>query len=610
MRETNFVGSCIRKGSSSDQDDEPSPPPKRRKTATTQSKQPKPKTSTTAPIAKPKNTKSKRKPNPKSKPLALLTPPSNPLPPSLPPSRHHPQTYHHPLLLTSPQSRSALLSWFTKVHSSRLMPWRKPFLSPLTTPRPLLAKRAYEVWISEIMLQQTRVATVISYWNRWMEKWPTMEDLASAKEDEVLSLWQGLGYYSRAKRVHEAAQVVVNEMGGLLPAEVGELVEKVPGVGRYTAGAIAAIVFGRAEAMVDGNVVRVLSRQLGVYGDAKGKEVVEGIWEVAGELARVVAGEEEEVSEVPGRWGQALMELGSTVCTPKPNCEDCSITATCRAYHEGLALAKGEEGGNVLGDIEDACGICHSWEEEEEDDEETKRQKTRSTGIQQTVSDYFAKLSRQEEDEDGAEVPDCRQMQIIVNHARKFPLRKPKKKVREEEIVVCAIRRRSDGKYLIHQRPEKGLLANMWELPSHTLPPTTGNSIAARQMESERYVTQLLTKTKAGSGDGKRKREMPTSVGVIRRGGEVANVPWVFSHLRLTMHVHGFVLKDQSVTQGSSDPRSKWASVDEINEVSMGTGMRHCWEHVRGLGYLGLESSSDESESRERSQTTRNRIPK
>lgn len=187
------------------------------------------------------------------------------------PSRAHGLGYHRPLLLDSRQGRAALLAWFDGVSKVRGMPWRKAWIDPALhneklggSVREMLERRAYEVWISEIMLQQTRVAAVIDYWERWMARWPTIHDLAKAEPDEVLAAWRGLGYYSRATRIHEAAKIVCGdpELKGLLPRDVEELVKKVPGVGRYTAGAISAIVFGRAAPMVDGNVLRVLSRQL------------------------------------------------------------------------------------------------------------------------------------------------------------------------------------------------------------------------------------------------------------------------------------------------------------------------------------------------------------
>lgn len=137
------------------------------------------------------------------------------------------------------------------------MPWRKDWIDPrkhddASELRRALSVRAYEVWISEIMLQQTRVAVVIDYWARWMTKWPTIEQLAAAGEDEVTSAWRGLGYYSRAKRIHEAAKMVVQDpsLRGLLPEDAGELQARIPGIGKYTAGAISSIVFGKATSMV------------------------------------------------------------------------------------------------------------------------------------------------------------------------------------------------------------------------------------------------------------------------------------------------------------------------------------------------------------------------
>ncbi|KAK5635289.1 hypothetical protein RRF57_011001 [Xylaria bambusicola] len=197
--------------------------------------------------------------------------------PSVLPARVHNIDYHRPLLLISRKGRKDLLNWFDGISTKRSMPWRQPWVDPRiyaddpSLLRQKLEKRAYEVWISEIMLQQTRVAVVIDYWNRWMAKWPTIHELAAATSDDVLAAWRGLGYYSRATRIHEAAKLVCKdpETNGLLPSSVDTLVANVPGVGRYTAGAISAIVFGKAAPMVDGNVLRVLSRQLGLLGDVK-----------------------------------------------------------------------------------------------------------------------------------------------------------------------------------------------------------------------------------------------------------------------------------------------------------------------------------------------------
>lgn len=497
------------------------------------------------PDSPPPTKRQKQPPKPRLPRQTTTTPTTKTIP------RNHPPSYHDPLLLTSPSTRASLLTWFTSVSATRSMPWRRPFLPPLTTPPPILAQRAYEVYISEIMLQQTRVATVISYWTAWMKRFPTLQALADAEEEEVLAAWRGLGYYSRARRVHAAAKMC---RGKGLPDNVEGLMG-VPGVGRYTAGAVAAIVFGRGEAMVDGNVVRVLSRQMGVYceGGVEGR-----VWGAAGELVKAVVEEGgEERGERAGMWGQALMELGSTVCTPKPNCGGCPITATCRAYGEGERLARGER----LGDVED-CGVCVPFEGEEVAVTATATGKGRGKG----VSPFFAGAAREE----------TTRMDIIVDHARRFPLRKPKKKVREEETLVCAVRRSSDGAYLIHKRPEKGMLAGLWELPSFILPSTNDTKAEARKVKGMSYVEGLVACPSGKAVKGKRKRATPS----LRQVADLGNVPWLFSHLKLTMHVQLFEV-DGDVEAEPDDAQSRWASADEVEQQSMGTGMRKCWALVQ-----------------------------
>lgn len=502
------------------------------------------------------------------------------------PTRPHPPTYHHPLLLTTPSSRTALLTWFTTASTLRPMPWRKPFQPPAALTRAQLSRRAYEVWISEVMLQQTRVATVVAYWTRWMARWPALGDLAAAGEEEVLGLWQGLGYYSRARRVWLAAREVCGVDGdesgkgkgegeGVLPGTVDGLM-RLPGVGRYTAGAVAAIVFGVAAPMVDGNVLRVLSRQMGVLADVKtDKKVVDLLWEAAGDLAKAAAGDgddgEKGVSERPGQWGQALMELGSTVCTPKPNCSVCPITETCRAYAEGLALTEGKQVGKELADIEDLCTLCAPFEEavldEDEGGAETEREMQPSNGNGK-LSRFFAVTKAAKEPTAEAKELDARTLAAVVNHARRFPLKKPKKKIREEETLVCALRR-SDGRYLIHKRPDKGLLGGLWELPSHTLPASNDSTAKARKTKAISYVGDVVRKV-GGKG----------ACSSLKHVAELASVPWLFSHLKLTMYVHLFELDGVGPLAGLG-PREQWASVEDIDTESMGTGMKKCWSLVK-----------------------------
>ncbi|KAK3320277.1 DNA glycosylase [Cercophora scortea] len=524
--------------------------------------------------------------------------PTLPLPTTSLRQTSHALPYHRPLLLQSLSSRQALLSWFDSVSTARSMPWRKAWIDPSTSPSPsalhaALARRAYEVWISEIMLQQTRVAVVIDYWNRWVSKWPTIEALAAASADDVLAAWRGLGYYSRASRIHAGAKLVCDDpdMRGMLPASVAELVDKVPGVGRYTAGAISAIVFGRAAPMVDGNVLRVLSRQMGVLGDVKtDKRVIDVLWEAAGALVETVArdGEEGEggVSDRPGRWGQALMELGSTVCTPKPSCGLCPVTSTCRAYGEGYALGveKGVVDGVVgvparLPDIEDLCTLCEPMEEDTDNAEPAEKSKPVSKRQQKTISSFFGPgpPARKKPADPAPLTP--RALDIIANHAKQFPLKKPKKKVREEECIVCAVRRASDGRYLITRRPDKGLLAGMWEFPSHTLPEQLNGktSAPARKSKAVAFVSGLASAEVGRKG--------------VKHAGELGSVPWLFSHLKLTMHVHLFTLHDDGegdvemalADAGIKTTGQRWASGEDVEQESMGTGMRKCWALVNDV---------------------------
>ena len=212
--------------------------------------------------------------------------------------------------MPTPDSRAlarALLRHFDA--HRRAMPWRE-------TADP------YGIWVSEIMLQQTRVDTVIPYWERWMARFPTVDALAEADRDEVLKEWEGLGYYSRARNLHAAARMVRERHGGALPRRPAELRE-LPGIGEYTAGAVASIAYGVAAPAVDGNVRRVLARLYDLE-DPRGA----GLRDRAAALVP---------ADRPGDFNQALMELGATVCTPRsPSCGDCPIAGWCEARRRGV----------------------------------------------------------------------------------------------------------------------------------------------------------------------------------------------------------------------------------------------------------------------------------
>jgi A/G-specific adenine glycosylase len=213
--------------------------------------------------------------------------------------------------------RQKLSLWYRK--HARSLPWRG-------------VNNPYATWLSEIMLQQTRVATVIDRYREFLEKFPTLNDLANAQESEVLALWSGLGYYRRARMLHRGAQFVVRELEGKLPRTAAEL-KSLPGVGVYTAAAIASIAFGESIAVVDGNVERVLLRIMGLPEDRSSK----GRTRVAQAAQALVpaAAKRHGRGNPPGDHNQAMMELGATICLPKsPLCLQCPVFALCRTRGE------------------------------------------------------------------------------------------------------------------------------------------------------------------------------------------------------------------------------------------------------------------------------------
>ncbi|WP_043930926.1 A/G-specific adenine glycosylase [Bacillus sp. EB01] len=259
------------------------------------------------------------------------------------------------------QFRDDLISWFRA--EQRSLPWR-------------LNKDPYKVWVSEIMLQQTRVDTVIPYYHRFMEQFPTIDALANADEDKVLKAWEGLGYYSRARNLQAAVREVKEKYNGIVP-DTPEEIATLKGVGPYTAGAILSIAYGIPEPAVDGNVMRVLSRILLIREDIA-KPSSRKIFEKA---VRVLIS-----PDSPSDFNQALMELGALVCTPtSPSCLLCPVREHCQAFHEGAQ--------------------------------------------------------------------------------NELPIKAKKKKPRELRLAAAVIEDEA-GRILIRKRPNEGLLANMWELPS------------------------------------------------------------------------------------------------------------------------------------------------
>lgn len=260
------------------------------------------------------------------------------------------------------QFQSDLINWFEK--EQRDLPWRKD-------------KDPYKVWVSEIMLQQTRVDTVIPYFNNFIGQFPTIEGLAEAEEEKVLKAWEGLGYYSRVRNLHAAVKEVAYKYDGQVP-NTAEEISKLKGVGPYTTGAILSIAYGVPEPAVDGNVMRVLSRILSIWDDiAKSKTRLQ-----FEEIIRAIISKDN-----PSFFNQALMELGALICTPtNPSCLLCPVREHCRAFAEGVQ--------------------------------------------------------------------------------KELPV-KTKKKPPNPISMAAVVLQNADGKLLIHKRPNKGLLANLWEFPNH-----------------------------------------------------------------------------------------------------------------------------------------------
>ncbi|XP_074953880.1 adenine DNA glycosylase isoform X3 [Phalacrocorax aristotelis] len=370
--------------------------------------------------------------------------------PAPPPSRH---------LFSDPAEiealRGHLLAWYDKC--KRDLPWRTLAATELDADR-----RAYAVWVSEIMLQQTQVATVIDYYNRWMQKWPTLQALAQASLEEVNELWAGLGYYSRGKRLQEAARKVVSELAGQMPRTAEDLQKLLPGVGRYTAGAIASISYGQATGVVDGNVIRVLCRMRCIGADSSSPAVVERLWDMANALVD---------RSRPGDFNQALMELGATVCVPKaPLCGECPLKQHCQAQRrveKELAFASQKLFGKraPVSDVEDCdvggCPLCppatEPWDS--------------SLGV------------------------------------TNFPRKAAKKQPRVARTATCVVERRGCHgalEYLIVQRPSSGLLAGLWEFPSLPL---------AQGLQEEKQREVLADHLQAWTG-------RPVAAGGLRFIGE------------------------------------------------------------------------------------------
>jgi len=207
-----------------------------------------------------------------------------------------------------------LISWFKG--NARDLPWRR-------------TRDPYAIWASEIMLQQTQVKAVLPYWGRWMKSLPDMRSLAGASEQKIHKLWEGLGYYHRVRNMQKAARMILTEHDGEFPSDF-EQVLALPGIGRYTAGAICSIAFNQPTPILDGNVIRVLTRLFGISGDPREKKTNAALWSLAQALVEAAA------PNSCSQLNQSLMELGALICTPRnPRCGVCPVSSRCAALRQG-----------------------------------------------------------------------------------------------------------------------------------------------------------------------------------------------------------------------------------------------------------------------------------
>ncbi|GAA5936490.1 A/G-specific adenine glycosylase [Sporobolomyces koalae] len=466
-----------------------------------------------------------------------------------------------------------LLTWFEARREHRGMPWRKDN-RPHELSKKDRSQRGYEVWVSEIMLQQTQVATVIPYFERWIARFPTVKDLAQATVDDVNAIWTGLGYYSRAKRLLEGAQTVTRDFDGFVPEELDDLL-KIEGIGPYSAGAISSIAFGKRNALVDGNVTRVLSRLTALHAPATAKSTTSYIWAMADLLVpeNIIEGDQ-AIKNRPGSWNQGLMELGATVCTPKnPKCGECPLNEDCLAYQEARYIKHrpAKRASERESDLEDLCTLC---------------------------SPLPARA---------AEEP-----QHVVEI---YPMAKERKKQREEETAVCLVEWQPSGgdlqdrQVLVFKRPEKGLLAGLLEFPSVDLPPNE-DALSTKGLRSKHIVNLLKTllalpsdfKLNATSEEAAASRAVK-----VQEQTTFEPVVHVYSHIIRTYHTVHIVLSSDDApallapTRGTTEVKldkkdqlvqsqagtGKWIDASKVAGESLGGAMKKVWElrqEALGLG--------------------------
>ncbi|KAJ9108147.1 hypothetical protein QFC19_002615 [Naganishia cerealis] len=477
--------------------------------------------------------------------------------------RPHARSYHNAERIVA--LRNDLLEWFEVVREKRAMPWRKIYDDDLALEEK--GQRAYELTyqydraVSEVMLQQTQVTTVIPYWRRWLLKWPTIADLAKADVEvsarsllslpaqfsklntlqEVNSAWKGLGYYRRARSLLAGAQKVMGDakyqglyMGsvsykgtflnvclrsGRLPDDPVILEKEIDGIGRYTAGAICSMAYGIQAPIVDGNIHRLFCRLLALYAPATLPALIKKLWATAQELVNSLGNDDTWAGDL----NQALMELGSQICKPSnPDCGNCPLRSGCNAYSEL------SEAPNLPTPESAACDICVS-------------------------------------------PPDMTSVQMPA--VTIYPMKKVSKAPKEQSTAVCVIEWRGndeetkDLRWLFVKRPQKGLLAGLFEPPSAIVDCDSSPKRRFELVSTE--AMKLFSKP----------QEILSAIEMARstkQQGFVQDYVHVFSHIRMTYHVHRLQLSSPDLPQLSpATTDTAWFSMEEIVSENVTTGSKN-----------------------------------
>ena len=516
---------------------------------------------------------------------------------------HSSAAYHAEL--PAKEIRAALLTWYAD--NRRRLPWRgdaPPYngstaatakaaqasaAAAAAVDQPAAPVSAYGTWVSEIMLQQTRVEAVIPYWLAWMEAFPTVDALAAASEEQVNAKWAGLGFYRRARMLHEGARQVVNEHNGVLPCTVEGLLQ-IKGIGPYTAGAVASISAGVAAPIVDGNVLRVLSRVGAIAAHPK-ESAFAADGKLAWQLARVLV--EADDGREPGAFNQALMELGATHCAPSGTGidEEDPLAALYRSTAIGRDAYRAHKAGELTPMLDAAAADARG-----DGGGSSKRGTTKPSGGGSRTGLHLCPACAAGA---AAAIHGLRGVTDATDEAAAatlvhalLPLPVPKKARREERLALAVLYRvdggvaasnagekgkgtaptSTDGQqrsWLLVKRPEGGLLAGQWEFP-HAIVASDKQALPDDPGTQARSAATMSVLAAAGESVG----DLP--------GGELADLDepleHIFSHVRHTMHV----------AHARAEPPQGAARVTAGEEEWTRDGRTYCWMSAARMGDVGV----------------------